>query len=109
MSPHPIFDPVIHEPRRLQVCALLAPGDGLTFATIRDELELSDSSLSKHLSALERAGHVRRLRERSAEGSGIRVELTPAGREALCGHVSELQRLARVASTRPRALRRPAG
>lgn len=104
-----MFDPVIHEPRRLQVCALLAPNDGLPFTAIRDELGLSDSSLSKHLSALESAGHVRRLRERSADRSTITVELTPAGREALCSHVSELQRLARVASTRPRVARRPSG
>ena len=56
--PRPIFDPVVHEPHRLQICALLAPTPGLPFATLRDEVGISDSALSKHLRSLETEGYV---------------------------------------------------
>lgn len=100
MSPHPRFDRVIHEPNRLQICAVLTPRPSVEFAELRDELGLADASLSKHLKALETAGYVA-LRKAPADGR-IRtsVAITPAGREAVCGHVSELQRLARVISPR---------
>lgn len=101
MSPHPVFDPVIHEPSRLQICALLVPTASTEFAAIRDELGLSDSALSKHLKALEARGYVELDKSAAAGHVRTRVRLTAAGRAALCGHVSELQRLARVASTRP--------
>lgn len=101
--PRPIFDPVVHQPHRLQICALLAPTQGLPFARVRDELDVSDSALSKHLRSLEHEGYVAIARQVTDGRRTTRVTLTPAGREALCGHVSELQRLARLASPRLRA------
>ena len=53
--PYPVFDDVIHEPHRLRICAMLVPSSGTDFATVRDEMGLSDSALSKHLKALHRA------------------------------------------------------
>ena len=98
--PRPIFDPVVHEPHRLQICGLLAPTRGLSFARVREEVGLSDSALSKHLRSLESEGYVAMDRQVTDGRRSTRVTLTPAGREALCGHVSELQRLARLASPR---------
>lgn len=98
--PRPLFDPVVHQPHRLRICALLVPTRGLPFARIREEVGLSDSALSKHLSALEAEDYVTVAREVAAGRRLTRVTLTPRGREALCGHVSELQRLARIASPR---------
>ncbi|MFN2318581.1 MAG: transcriptional regulator [Dermatophilaceae bacterium] len=102
MSPHPRFDRVIHEPNRLQICALLTPHPSVGFASLRDELGLADAALSKHLRALETAGYVV-LHKQPLDGRvRTSVSITPAGREAVCGHVSELQRLARVVSPRGR-------
>lgn len=102
MSPHPRFDRVIHEPNRLQICALLTPHPTLEFAALRDELGLADAALSKHLKALETAGYVI-LHKYPLEGRvRTAVSITGAGREAVCGHVSELQRLARMVSPRAR-------
>ena len=100
--PRPIFDPEVHQPQRLQNCALLAPTRGLPFAEVRDEVGLSDSALSKHLRALEAEGYVSIARQLTQGRRTTHVTLTHAGREALCGHVSELQRLARLVSPRPR-------
>jgi DNA-binding MarR family transcriptional regulator len=94
--PYPVFDDVIHEPHRLQICALLVPSAGTEFATVRDEVGLSDSALSKHLKALTTRGYTR-LERAVRDGRQVTtVVLTPAGREALCGHVAELQRMARI-------------
>ena len=102
MSPHPLFDRVIHEPNRLQICALLTPHPFLEFADLRDRLGLADPALSKHLKALESVGYV--VLSKRPVGGRLRtsVAITAAGREAVCGHVSELQRLARVVSPRRR-------
>ena len=52
------FDELIHAPLRLQICAMLSPVRCLEFSEIRDSLEVSDSVLSKHLSALADAGYL---------------------------------------------------
>ena len=107
MSPYPVFDDVIHEPHRLRICALLVPSTGTEFATVRDEMGLSDSALSKHLKTLSTRGYTR-LERAVRDGRQVTtVVLTPAGREALCGHVAELQRLARILGTDRRSEPRP--
>ena len=94
--PYPVFDEVIHEPHRLRICALLVPSTGTDFATVRDEVGLSDSALSKHLKALSARGYTR-LERAPREGRQVTtVVLTATGRAALCGHVAELQRMARI-------------
>ena len=94
--PYPVFDDVIHEPHRLRICAMLVPSTGLEFAAVRDEMGLSDSALSKHLKTLSERGYTR-LERTVRDGHQVtRVALTAAGREALCGHVAELQRMARI-------------
>lgn len=93
MTP-PHFDPVIHAPGRLQICALLSASEEAEFAMIRDAIAVSDSVLSKHLKLLEEAGYVR-PRKAVAEGrQRTWLRLTPDGRRAFAGHVAELTRLA---------------
>lgn len=94
--PHPVFDDVIHEPHRLRICAFLVPVAGRDFGEVRDELGLSDSALSKHLKALAAKGYARLDRGVRDGHQVTTVVLTADGREALCGHVAELQRMARI-------------
>ncbi|MFQ6171504.1 transcriptional regulator [Oryzobacter sp. R7] len=101
--PHPVFDEVIHEPHRLRICALLVPSAGTEFGAVRDEMGLSDSALSKHLKALSARGYTRLDRTNRDGRQVTTVVLTAAGREALCGHVAELQRMARIVSADRRA------
>ena len=94
--PYPVFDDVIHEPHRLRICAMLVPSTGLEFAAVRDEMGLSDSALSKHLKTLSERGYTR-LERTVRDGHQVTTVVhTAAGREALCGHVAELQRMARI-------------
>lgn len=50
------FDETIHAPHRLRICALLAPVESMEFGTVRDELGVADSVLSKQFKVLADAG-----------------------------------------------------
>lgn len=94
----PRFDAVIHAPIRLRVCGILRRTDEIDFAVIRDTLEISDASLSKHLKALSDAGYVSMKKTASLSRSDSRrltwVRLTSAGREAFDSHIAELHVIA---------------
>lgn len=55
----PELDPLIYAPARLQAMTTLSAASEAEFATSRAALEVSDSVLSKHLSALADAGYMR--------------------------------------------------
>jgi len=87
------LDPLIHAPLRLRVVTTLSAVSEVEFATLRDALEVSDSVLSKHISALVDAGY---LRSRKGIREGRRttwIGLTGAGQKALREHVAALRRL----------------
>jgi DNA-binding MarR family transcriptional regulator len=89
------LDEVIHAPKRLAICAFLQRIDGAEFPVIRDALGVSDSVLSKHLSALAEAQYVK-LEKRIAAGesrSRTWASLTLLGRAALHDHVAALRRI----------------
>ena len=91
------IDLILHPPARLQIAALLARVSDAEFATIRDIVEVSDSVLSKHLSALGEAGYVR-LRKAAMDGrQRTWVSLTRAGRKAFDGHLAALQQMVATA------------
>lgn len=85
------FDDLIHAPVRLSIMAMLVPAEGVEFRFIREQLELSDSVLSKHLTALQSAGYISIRKENI--GHGWRrswVDLTQRGLAAFRGHVAAL-------------------
>ena len=87
------LDPLIHAPVRLQVVTTLSAVSEAEFATLRGVLQVSDSVLSKHVSALADAGY---LRTRKGVRAGRRttwIGLTSVGREALHQHVAALRQL----------------
>jgi len=96
MTPVPHFDPVIHAPGRLQICAILSRVDA-EFALIRDTIKVSDSVLSKHLKQLEDAGYITLTKTPVDGRSRTWASLTPAGKKAFAAHVAELNRLAGLA------------
>jgi DNA-binding MarR family transcriptional regulator len=101
------FDELVHAPLRLQICAMLSPVRCLLFSDIRDSLEVSDSVLSKHLSALAGAGYVEVSRVRAESRSRRQVMLTKRGRAALHGHLAALQAIA--AAAEPAMVEEPSG
>ena len=89
-----LFDPVIHAPGRLQICAILSGIDDAEFAMIRDRIGVSDSVLSKHIKQLEDAGYVALTKAPLDGRQRTWVGLTAKGKRAFAGHVAELTRLA---------------
>ncbi len=91
------LDPVIHPPARLQIVAVLSAVSDAEFALLRQTTGVSDSVLSKHLSALQEAGYVK-LRKAALDGrQRTWASLTAQGRKAFAGHVQALQALAAAA------------
>lgn len=97
----PRFDVVVHAPLRLQVCAMLAVVESAEFSTVRDELGVSDSVLSKHVKVLDEAGYLRVRKAVVASRQRTWLALTAHGRRALAGHIAELQRLLAPAAEAP--------
>ena len=89
----PRLDPLIHAPARLQVVTTLSAVSEAEFVTLRTALDVSDSVLSKHISALAEAGYVRSRKSVRAGRRTTWITLTPLGRDALREHVAALREL----------------
>ncbi|WP_196138999.1 transcriptional regulator [Aliikangiella sp. G2MR2-5] len=87
------FDSIIHAPNRLQICALIAPNSSVEFSVIKEQLNVSDSVLSKHVKTLEDAGYIQ-VEKKIANGrQRTWLSLTKAGRGAFDGHVAALREI----------------
>ncbi len=87
----PRFDELVHAPLRLRLCALLSGVEQISFAYARESLGVSDSVLSKHAAALQKAGYVQVAKQPRADGTTTHLQLTAAGRRAYRGHVAALE------------------
>ncbi len=97
------LDPVIHTLNRFKICAALnafGAGEGqvrkeMKFAALREEVGISDATLSKQLGTLEDHGYVSRFREYgSSRGKDtVWVMLTTAGKSAFEGHLAALREM----------------
>lgn len=89
----PDLNPLIHAPLRLQLLTSLATVSDAEFVTLRSLLDVSDSVLSKHISALADAGYVHSRKGVRAGRRTTWVQLTDDGRAALRDHVDALRAL----------------
>ena len=89
------FDPIIHPPNRLRICAVLDRSGEFEFGAIRDLVGVSDSVLSKQLAVLMDAGYVKQRRAIRETRQRVWLSLTPAGQAAFRGHVAALQAIVR--------------
>lgn len=90
------FDPVIHAPGRLQICAILSGVDQAEFSLLRDRLGVSDSVLSKHLKLLEESDYVALTKATQDGRQRTWANLTKQGKAAFKAHVVELNRMAEL-------------
>ncbi|HEX7659059.1 MAG TPA: transcriptional regulator [Pseudonocardiaceae bacterium] len=67
------------------------------FKTVRDKLELSDSTLSKTISTLESAGYVSVRKGFVGRRPRTWLALTADGRQRLAAHLAALQHIAQQA------------
>ena len=94
------LDDVIHSPVRLSVVAALAATDEAEFAAVRDAVQISDSALSKAVTALEQAEYVHVRKGYVGKRPRTWLKLTPAGRDALRDHLAALRAIAGALNAR---------
>jgi DNA-binding MarR family transcriptional regulator len=84
------FDAIIHAPNRLRVCALLDAAGEAEFRVVQDQLEVSASVLSKHVTVLMEAGYVTQRKAIRDTRQRVWLRLTSEGRAAYRAHVAAL-------------------
>ncbi len=97
MASEGTFNELIHAPMRLRICGLLRSVQHLDFGVLRDTLDVSDPTLSKHLKVLRDAGFVTIEKQASRMRTDARrltqLSLTTAGVRAFDGHVAAMHRI----------------
>jgi len=88
------LDEVIHAPVRFSIVATLAPLDEAEFSFVRDEVEVSDSVLSKQVTSLEQAGYVKVRKGYVGKRPRTWLSLTSQGRAAFKAHLAALREIA---------------
>jgi DNA-binding MarR family transcriptional regulator len=87
------LDEAIHSPVRLSMMAALAPMTQMEFQLLRDTIEVSDSVLSKNVTALERAGYVEVTKGHVGKRPRTWLAATDRGRRAYNDHWAALRSL----------------
>ena len=91
------IDMVLHPPARLQIAAILSRVDDIEFSVLRDLIDVSDSVLSKHLSALADASYVE-IRKAPVDGrQRTWARFSRKGKKAFAAHMRVLHVLAESA------------
>lgn len=86
-------DPTLTPPKRLAALGMLVNTKEIEFAFIRDHLGLSDSDLSKQMSALVEAGYVGSRKSGKGRTRKTWFRATAQGKRALASHVEALNQL----------------
>ncbi|WP_166984019.1 winged helix-turn-helix domain-containing protein [Paramicrobacterium fandaimingii] len=90
------LDVELQNPIRLSILAALRRAGTLGFAEVRDLIEVSDSALSKHASALEQTRYVRVGKTFVGKRPRTTFTITRAGRDALQHHMAALTQIAEI-------------
>jgi len=93
VHPSLALDETVHQRVRLGILAVLSEATECTFTTVREELELTDGNLSRHLRVLEEAGLVEIRKGYDGRRPCTWLALTRAGRKALRAELAALERL----------------
>ncbi len=98
-NPYNALRRIFHEPNRLAIMsALCSATEGLSFKALKEECELTDGNLSRHLKALEDATMVQI--QKSFVGSKPRttVLLTDQGRDSFVEYLQALEEVLKKAA-----------
>lgn len=87
------LDDVIHQRVRLGIMAVLTEADEAEFTFLKEQLDLTDGNLNRHLQVLEEAGYIARRRASRSGRVKTWMRATPEGRVAFSSHLATLQLL----------------
>ncbi len=87
------LDPLLTGPKRLALLGVLSNSQNAEFAFLRSVLDLSDSDLSKQMSALTNAGYATADKTGRGRDRQTWFKITKDGKKALTNHVAALNSL----------------
>jgi DNA-binding MarR family transcriptional regulator len=85
------LDSQLQPPARLKLMSLLTAVSEMEFSVLRQELDVSDSVLSKHIAALVQADYVHSRKGSHLGRRTTWISTTRSGRAALSAHVAALR------------------
>ena len=88
------LDDLLAHPVRFSIAALLAAADKVEFSFVRDQVEVSDSVLSKQMSALEQAGYIKVHKGFVGKWPRTWLSITKVGRRTFDRHLAALREIA---------------
>jgi len=98
-NPYAALERVYHEPSRLAIMSALAAAEsGKTFNELKQECELTDGNLSRHLKALEEIRAVKIKKTFVGAKPRTTVFLTEPGRESFLEYLKTLEEVLRKAA-----------
>ncbi|MGI8881560.1 MAG: winged helix-turn-helix domain-containing protein [Jatrophihabitans sp.] len=97
--PRTRLDELIHHPVRLSIMAALAGVAEAEFSVVRDAVEVSDSVLSRQVSALEVAGYVKVRKGYVGKRPRTWLRISARGRQAFISHITALRDIAGMNNT----------
>ncbi len=99
-NPYDAIKSIFHEPNRLAIMSALcgSPGESLSFKELKEECDLTDGNLSRHLKALEEAKAVRIHKAFVKSKPLTTVMLTDRGREHFLAYLQALEDVLRMAA-----------
>ncbi|TKK86325.1 transcriptional regulator [Herbidospora galbida] len=78
----------------MSIVAVLAAADQVEFQFVRDAVEVTDPTLSKQVTTLEKAGYVEVVKGYLGKRPRTWLKLTPEGRAAFTRHLAALKAIA---------------
>jgi DNA-binding MarR family transcriptional regulator len=88
------LDDLLAHPVRFSIAALLAAASKVEFRFVRDHVEVTDSMLSKQVSALEQAGYVKVDKAFVGKRARTWLSLSRQGRGVFERHLAALREIA---------------
>lgn len=88
------LDDLLAHPVRFSILALLAAAVKVEFSFVRDQVEVSDSVLSKQVSALEQAGYIKVHKGFVGKWPRTWLSITKDGRRTFERHLAALREIA---------------
>ncbi len=88
------LDDLLAHPVRFSILALLAAAIKVEFSFVRDQVEVSDSVLSKQVSALEQAGYIKVHKGFVGKWPRTWLSITKDGRRTFERHLAALREIA---------------
>jgi DNA-binding MarR family transcriptional regulator len=93
IRPSTQFDDTVHQRVRLGILTILATAGRADFSYLRDNLEVTDGNLGRHLEVLNDAGYIEIAKTFEGRRTRTWVSITKPGRGALKTHIAALRQM----------------